>query len=232
MNTLNNIMHEMMTPNYFQSNKGQDVWVIGDVHGCGKQFKNILEQINEVSNDPLIFQLGDLIDRGPNLLSVFKLVEEYNVKTSIGNHETNFIQEYFNYKKCNSKVRQETHDKLNSYSKKDKDFIISSMLNMRNFYDVQTDSKNWLLSHAPFKKNIDIEHDCGNASSYCMSNEEYDSSPLYDNSVHGHMHWAYKDIEKQIEDDGQSWYNIDSGACYGNYLLALELNSLKHIKVH
>ena len=64
---------------------------IGDIHGCHKTFKALLNQIGLTKQDELTL-LGDYIDRGPDskgvIDTILKLQKDgYNVRTLRGNHE-------------------------------------------------------------------------------------------------------------------------------------------------
>lgn len=205
------------------------VWVIGDVHGCSITFSRLLREIKSRGENCLIFQLGDLIDRGPDLLRVFELMDMYDVHGIIGNHEYNFLQEYFGYKPCRSKERRKTHDKLKELSDEDKNYIITKMLSLKNYFTVTVGDNLWTLSHAPFKGN---PIDFNGGSYYCMQNNAYpvdDPSTKY--KVHGHMHWNYRHISEQINNPTYGGLNVDAGAVYGEHLLAVELTNLDYIEV-
>ncbi|MDA8743480.1 serine/threonine protein phosphatase [Rubripirellula amarantea] len=65
-------------------------FVIGDIHGCDKALRTIIDTIAPNPSDEIIF-LGDYIDRGPNSKGVIeqllKLTSECQVITLRGNHE-------------------------------------------------------------------------------------------------------------------------------------------------
>lgn len=65
-------------------------FVIGDVHGCAKALRSLIEAINPQADDELIF-LGDYIDRGPNSRDVVQQVLELRQRCQVvplrGNHE-------------------------------------------------------------------------------------------------------------------------------------------------
>lgn len=227
---MSNKIYEMIYANHLVSDS--EVWCIGDVHGCNDQFVQLIENIKKESPNSIIIQTGDLIDRGPDLYDVFKTVKDYDIITTIGNHELNFIQEHFNYKKCRSNARMENHIKLEKLTPDKRMFVIDSMLSMKNYLTVQTSSGIWFVSHAPFMKEINEELDCGNASNYCMSNTPYYEDGSIVKCVHGHLHWNYTCIKEQLLTNKNECYNIDSGAVYeGGYLTALELTSKKVLTV-
>lgn len=63
---------------------------IGDIHGCDKILKTVLDAIEPKPEDTFIF-LGDLCNRGPNTKGVFDLVIDLQNKSHVhfvmGNHE-------------------------------------------------------------------------------------------------------------------------------------------------
>jgi serine/threonine protein phosphatase 1 len=65
-------------------------FVIGDVHGCSKALRTLLETISPTSEDQIIF-LGDYIDRGPDSRGVIDLMLSASRSTRLialrGNHE-------------------------------------------------------------------------------------------------------------------------------------------------
>ncbi|QDV64241.1 metallophosphoesterase family protein [Crateriforma conspicua] len=64
--------------------------VIGDIHGCGKALRTLIESIDPTSDDEIVF-LGDYVDRGPNSRDVvdqiLELQNRCRVVTLRGNHE-------------------------------------------------------------------------------------------------------------------------------------------------
>lgn len=220
---------ELKDPKRIYNPALRGVWVIGDVHGCADQFEQLLYMIRSEDPTGLIFQLGDLIDRGPDLLRPFQLADRFGVFTCIGNHELNFIQEHFEYKQCRSKARMATHQKLKSLTDQESRFVIDRMLQMSNYYDVTlSNGEVWTLSHAPIKKSYQRKEDCGNAGTFCMGNEAY----THDDTLcaHGHMHWDYINIDDQIA-NGSLTFNVDSGCCYGGELIAVELATKQVLRV-
>lgn len=61
--------------------------IIGDVHGCLSELNLLLKKVQfQVGEDQLYFT-GDLINRGPNSLGVFKRFKELGAVSVLGNHE-------------------------------------------------------------------------------------------------------------------------------------------------
>lgn len=65
-------------------------FVIGDIHGCSKALRTLIECIDPRPDDEVIF-LGDYVDRGPNskgvIDQIIDLKERCNVVALRGNHE-------------------------------------------------------------------------------------------------------------------------------------------------
>lgn len=65
-------------------------YVIGDIHGCSKALRTLIEYIDPKPEDELIF-LGDYVDRGPNsrdvIDQIIDLKKRCNVVALRGNHE-------------------------------------------------------------------------------------------------------------------------------------------------
>ena len=67
-------------------------FVIGDVHGCSRTLRRLVEKGINLTRDDELYLLGDLIDRGPDSRGVLDFIFELRAKgfsvTSVkGNHE-------------------------------------------------------------------------------------------------------------------------------------------------
>lgn len=71
-------------------------YVVGDIHGCLAELRDLLEQLPFGSGDRLVF-LGDYIDRGPNSMGVVSYLLEFPKQADVkavflkGNHEDMFL---------------------------------------------------------------------------------------------------------------------------------------------
>ena len=66
----------------------------GDIHGCSKALRTLIENIQPTADDTLVF-LGDYVDRGPDSRGVIDLLLDLqsrcNLITLLGNHEVMFL---------------------------------------------------------------------------------------------------------------------------------------------
>ncbi|MDO4650003.1 MAG: fructose-bisphosphatase class III [Eubacteriales bacterium] len=65
-------------------------YVIGDIHGCHKEFHELLDKLC-LSEEDTLYILGDVMDRGPEPLKVLQeLMRNPNVIYLLGNHDLAF----------------------------------------------------------------------------------------------------------------------------------------------
>ena len=65
-------------------------YVIADIHGCRKQFLELLEKIKFSENDTL-YILGDVLDRGFDPIGTLQDLMSYdNIVFILGNHDYTF----------------------------------------------------------------------------------------------------------------------------------------------
>ncbi len=69
----------------------EQVYIIGDVHGCYKTLLALIDQFPNKKNSKIVF-VGDLIDRGANSYEVIKFIMDNNYDCVLGNHEEMFLE--------------------------------------------------------------------------------------------------------------------------------------------
>ncbi len=68
---------------------GRTIWV-GDVHGCARELKGLLDLVALGPDDQLVF-VGDLVARGPDTAGVLALVRQTRALCVRGNHEQRLL---------------------------------------------------------------------------------------------------------------------------------------------
>ncbi len=82
------------------------VWAIGDIQGCYKSFRALLEKIDfDVTQDKL-WIAGDLVNRGEGSLETLEYLYSIkeNVEIVLGNHDISLIAAYYGIKKSNPTI--------------------------------------------------------------------------------------------------------------------------------
>lgn len=166
--------------------------VFSDIHGNYQALKAILNDIRK-NNIKSIVCLGDIIGLGPSSRDCLKLLERYNIKHAIGNHELYYIngtnkygiagEEAFHHEWIKKSIGEEYIDKLN-------DFPLQVKL--------KVGSKKFLFEH------------------FFVNDEEYPFYPL--NILNG----GYKDVINNTDADyifighehSEKYYEVNDKKCY------------------
>ena len=76
---------------HLDSNDWDDIYVVGDVHGCRETLEELLDRL-DLSADDLVVFVGDLVRKGPDSKGVLELVRARpNFYTVRGNNEQKLI---------------------------------------------------------------------------------------------------------------------------------------------
>ena len=74
------------------SSKKVRTLLIGDIHGCFREFKSLLKKISYDPNADRLISLGDLVHKGPKPWKVLKFFYENQLEVIMGNHDWHFLQ--------------------------------------------------------------------------------------------------------------------------------------------
>ena len=82
------------------------VWAIGDIQGCYKSLRALLEKIDFNPTQDKLWIAGDLVNRGEGSLETLEYL--YSIKESVeivlGNHDITLIAAYYGIKKSNPSI--------------------------------------------------------------------------------------------------------------------------------
>lgn len=102
---------------------------IGDIHGCHREFEDLLDKLDLAKEDRLIL-LGDLISRGPDSGKVVELARKYATVSLLGNHELRHL----NYRRTDdpSHLKKYDYDTMEQLRGKDWDYLEDMKLTYEN----------------------------------------------------------------------------------------------------
>lgn len=187
----------------------ENIYVVGDIHGCRSEFERLLERI-DLNADDLVVVVGDLIRKGPDSEGVIDIVRERsNVRSVRGNNE--------------DKVLRGDAD-LPSLDDADHSFLSSlpvaiswdTTLVVHGGVDPKTpleehDTDDMLTMRAP--------HGDGYDGPFWF--EEYDGSPR--------VFFGHTVLEEPVVTDGA--VGLDTGCVYGGELTAYDVSTSTLISI-
>ena len=66
--------------------------IIGDVHGCSDELKELLDKIRPVRGVDRVIFIGDLINKGPDSRGVWRQFKAIQAEAVMGNHELRLLE--------------------------------------------------------------------------------------------------------------------------------------------
>ncbi len=190
-------------------------FIIGDIHGCFDELIELTEKIGLTENDILI-SLGDVVDRGNKSKEVYEyFLNRPNSIVLMGNHERKHQNGILNYAQEIVKVQFE-----NDYK------VFLTWLDTLSYY---YETEEAIIIHAFFEHDKEIEQQkdevlCGSTSGSRYLEKIYPAEKTWTEFYTGtkpiiYGHHVVGDTPKIHNNT----YGIDTGACHGNYLTAIEL---------
>ena len=136
-------------------------YVISDIHGCYKQYKELLEKIS-FSDEDTLYVLGDSVDRGPEPIKVLDdLMARKNVVYIVGNHDVNMLRvmkmkrkkkmskdEQLEYQEWRSDGGMITEEWLLTLSEEHRQKIYEYLENALLYEELVIEGKTFVLVHA------------------------------------------------------------------------------------
>ena len=198
--------------------------IIGDIHGCFDEFEKLLIKIGVTEEDEII-SVGDIVDRGPKSVALYDYFRnKKNAKVIIGNHERKHINGVLSYAQEIVKIQ---------FGKRYDEFV-----NWLKTLDYFYETEEALVVHAFFEHDIPLEEQRKEVLSGSTAGSRYLEKKYEENNwvshyagekpiIYGHHVVGEK---PKIENNT---YGLDTGACHGGHLTAIELPSftIHQIKV-
>ena len=65
---------------------------MGDVHGCSAELQDLLEKFAFVPGKDKLISVGDVINKGPDVLGALRILKDLDAQVVLGNHEAGFLK--------------------------------------------------------------------------------------------------------------------------------------------
>jgi diadenosine tetraphosphatase ApaH/serine/threonine PP2A family protein phosphatase len=196
--------------------------VIGDVHGCLDELKDLLDEVGADTDDRLI-SVGDLICKGPDSRGVLDwAMETTNLQIVLGNHELRFLEHWrLGLLPDEKPYDWETYRQLEDGFEDCMRFIES--------WPLTIESKDLLVVHAGFDPRLPIKDQSPRRLTNLRRLDDLET-PWYELYTEKRLavfgHWAKP--EPIIKDNA---IGLDTGCVYGGLLSALILPERRIVSV-
>jgi serine/threonine protein phosphatase 1 len=204
--------------------------VIGDVHGCLRTFRRLVEDRISLSQEDELFLVGDLIDRGPDSKGVIDYVLElmnkgHQVTTIRGNHEEMLLEtagdERFLatwlYNGAEATIRSFGMDfDLETAGHVDQ-YVGERYFDFLNGLGYYIELEDYFIVHAGF--NFGITDPLSDTQAMIWSRDmSYDREKAQGKRViHGHTPVTLEEIRHVVYEGSEPLVNIDAGCVYLYY---------------
>jgi len=194
-------------------------YVIGDIHGCFDEYMTLANKIG-IKEEDLVISLGDIVDRGNKSVELFRYFKERkNAIVLMGNHERKHLRGILSYSQEIVKVQFGT----------EYDHFIQWVKTLPYYHE----TKDAIIVHAFFEHDLALSQQkenvlAGTTSGSKYLEAKYDEGKYWMDYYQGEKpiiygHHVVGDAIKIMNNT----YGIDTGACHGGMLTAIELPAFK-----
>lgn len=193
--------------------------IVGDVHGCSVELKELLEKVSYQKDEDELYFVGDLINRGPNSKGVYELLKESEAISVLGNHEYALLQSENGERPMKDWILQ----LRTQFGKLYPEFLADLKT-----WPVYLEKKDFILVHAGLVPDVPLHE----ADPHALTNiRNFEQTPWFDfyhdKKLVVFGHWAQ--LEGIVRDN---IIGLDTGCVYGKKLTAVILPERKLITVN
>ncbi|WP_338768614.1 metallophosphoesterase family protein [Bernardetia sp. ABR2-2B] len=206
-------------------------FAIGDIHGCSKTFKALVEDKIQLTKSDNLFLLGDYIDKGSDSTGVidyiFYLQENgYQVFPLLGNHELNLLEasQQYNERTFKHFLRMNKNKDIVDEQMKIKPKYLEFFNSLPYYYELE----DYHLVHAGFDFRNPNPFQNHNAMLYIRRFEVKKELLKGKKIVHGHQPTNLKAIQKSIANNA-SVIPLDNGCTYTKPHKIFDYNQLGNL---
>ena len=201
------------------------IYVTSDIHGQYDSFEKLLEKINFNENDTL-YILGDIIDRGPQVIEIIrKVISTPNIVMILGNHEDMFLN-YYDSKDIGDRILwfrnggNITYKALKSISEEEVNSIVKYFRSLPIEKNIEVCSNKYQLVHGAFvsdRKKEQLIDSAYRNRTICGRRRVNDKGPEDRIVIFGHTPTGNYtgDFENQKIWKKNNLIGIDCGMAYG-----------------
>ena len=221
--------------------------IIGDIHGCIDEFKELLTLVDYKSPYVRVILLGDLIDRGNDSVGVVGLARELNLECVMGNHDYKFMKWWKSTGSTN-----DVYDKHHHYTDLS-DADVNYIAQMSPY--IKLENQNTIVVHAGLRPGVPLEKQTkddlyyirymdkqnkfvslkkiNNLGSKAAADAHFwtESWKGPESIVYGHNVNSYEDPLIEEVAPNVFCYGLDTGCCFGGRLTAMVLETKEIIQV-
>jgi bis(5'-nucleosyl)-tetraphosphatase (symmetrical) len=228
--------------------------IIGDVHGCLVELKELLSKLNYNPLEDRIILAGDYVDRGPNSSGVVKYARENKLEGVLGNHDEKLIR----YRKHKKKLAENPNYKIPMRQLSGEKLAVFEALSDEDFAYLESLptyielENNWIVAHAGLEPGKTLpEQDPGKLTHIRFVNPETLKTVSLDDNYEapeGSVYWTdlykgpysviYGHNVHQLDAPeirevapGIKTIGIDTGCCFGGNLTAFILPTEEFVSV-
>lgn len=253
----NNFLVVMIYNISFRIHMEKQIIIVGDIHGCVDEFKDLLNKISFNSNQIRLILVGDILDRGPDPVACLRLAQELDVECVKGNHEDKSLRWVKHFNKCRETgaihpmkaIDDKTRKEYLSLNEDD----LNWMKRLPTAISIDAEKK-WIAVHAgveprkAFNHQVDAQlmrarymNSEGRAVSLGPTLKQPEGSKYWaemwtgaESFIFGHNVFTEPTFFKREAPTKHSEYagvGIDTGACFGGSLTALFYPSMEIVQV-
>ncbi|MES2732055.1 MAG: metallophosphoesterase family protein [Bacteroidota bacterium] len=210
-------------------------WVIGDVHGCLKTFRRLVEDRLQPSSTDTLYLLGDYINKGPDSKGVIDYIfalqrEKRRVITLMGNHEEMMLSARRDVSAEQRLLKAGGRQMLQSFG-------VDKLANVPQRYFDWMESlpsylvlQKYVLVHAGLNFSLANPFSDERAMRWIRDFSVYPEAMANRVLIHGHTPVGLEVTQSQLSANPITVVNLDGGCVYTDrpnqgHLLALELGS-------
>lgn len=228
--------------------------MIGDVHGCIVEFRQLVEKLRLTPQDNLVL-VGDLMDKGPDPVACVRYARELGARMVMGNHEERHLRwrAHEDRRAANPNGKKNPMKPLGEKQAAENAALSVEDIAWLRSLPLTLQFGNWVVVHGGLMPGLSLEDqtndrlrlrqvDTKTGKMFPVDLDKPNDSPpgvrwwmeLWDgkeNVVYGHAAHGLQEPRVDRNALGAECWGIDTGCAYGGRLTALVLETREVVQV-